>query len=256
MQQTTDTPPLRLRNPPIVEAVLDIECDLPPGFDLPALETLLRERFRDRYPKFRPQCIQEREIETTADGPPLTSSRVAVQALLFLHEDEKQLVQVRAQGFSFNRLAPYSTLDDYLAEIERTWNVYVDLVAPIAIRATRLHYVNRILLPMQPNGVNVDEFLRIGPGLPDEETLMLSGFLSQLAATEKDSGHHVNLVLANQIPTEENLPVILDIAVTAPVTTEPRDWPAIRACIESLRRLKNRIFLNTLTPRCMQLFQA
>ena len=48
----------------------------------------------------------------------------AIQSLQFLHEDEKQLVQVMAQGFSFNRLAPYTSLDDYLPVIQRTWELF------------------------------------------------------------------------------------------------------------------------------------
>ena len=42
---------LKLRNAPIVEAVLDIGCDMPPDFDLAALEGPSRDRFRDQYPE-------------------------------------------------------------------------------------------------------------------------------------------------------------------------------------------------------------
>jgi hypothetical protein len=47
------------RNPPIVEAVVDIDCDLPPGFDLAALEATSRTALQDQYPKFRTQVTQE-----------------------------------------------------------------------------------------------------------------------------------------------------------------------------------------------------
>src|SRR3954453_17162563 len=97
---------LKLQRAPIVEAVLEIECDLPPGQDLGALETPAREIFRDRYPKQQTQLIQENQIETKPDEPPKMSLRKGVQAFLFFQEAEKQLVYVRAQGFSFNRLAP------------------------------------------------------------------------------------------------------------------------------------------------------
>jgi uncharacterized protein (TIGR04255 family) len=251
---TTPTP--RLRNPPIVEAVVDVDCDLPPGFDLAALEAPSRARFGDQYPKFRTQLMQELKVEMKVDAPASMSARPAVQALQCLHEDERQLVQVQAQGFSFNRLAPYSSLDDYLPEIERTWQLYVDLVSPVQIRVIRLRYINRILLPMTANKVDLDEYLKIGPRSPDAVELVLSGFLSQQAGIEKDTGHHVNLVLAVQAAENEKLPIILDITVASSVTAEPADWSTMRPIIESLRSLKNRIFLNTLTPQCIQLFQS
>jgi uncharacterized protein (TIGR04255 family) len=248
--------PIRLRNPPIVEAVLDVDCDLPPGFDLSAMEGPARARFEDRYPKLRTQYLHEHRIETKTDAPPSTSARPAIQAFQFLQDDERQLAQVRAQGFSFNRLAPYSSLDDYLPEIERTWRLYVDLVSPTQIRFIRLRYINRILLPMAEKKVDLDEFLTIGPRQPDEEKLILYAFLSQQASVEKDTGHQVNLVLTSQSPIDEKMPVILDITVASKAVTEPADWTKMRALIESLRSLKNRIFMNTLTPRCIELLQS
>jgi uncharacterized protein (TIGR04255 family) len=246
----------QLPNPPIVEAVLDVDCDLSPGFDLAALEGVSRARFQDRYPKFRPLVMQEHQIALTVGTPPNMSTRLAVQALQFLHEDERQLVQVRANGFSFNRLAPYTGLDDYLPEIERTWRLYADLVSPVQLRSIRLRYINRILVPMTAGTVDLDEFLKIGPRLPDEKRLVLSGFLNQFAAIEKDSGHQVNLVLVAQPPVNEKLPVILDITVASALTADGADWSLMMPTIESLRSLKNRIFANTLTPRCIELFQS
>jgi len=250
-------PTPKLLNPPIVEAVLDVDCDLPPGLDLAALEVPSKGRFGDAYPKFQTQLTQELKIEAQPDAPPNMSSRVAVQSLQFRQEDEKQIVQVRAQGFSFNRLAPYTGLDDYLPEIERTWRLYVDLVSPVQIRVIRLRYINRILLPMTAGAVDLDEFLKIGPRLPDEKGLLLSGFLSQQSAIEKDTGLHVNLVLTAQNVVDEKLPVILDITVaTGAILAEPADWLKMRASIDALRTLKNRIFENTLTPKCIELFQS
>ena len=246
----------QLRNPPIVEAVFDIDCDLPPGFDLTALEARSRTQFAGQYPKFRTQFLQELQIEATEGAQPKISGRPAVQAFQCLQEDEKQLVQVRPQGFSFNRLAPYSSLDDYLAEIERTWRLYVDLVAPVQIRAVRLRTINRILLPLTANTVDLDEFLTIGPRLPDEDSLALSGFLSQQAAVEKRTGHQVNLVLTAQPPAGEKLPVILDITVASQSTADPADWPKILAVTGSLRTLRNRTFFNTLTAKCIELLRS
>src|ERR1035441_4286774 len=129
---------LKLLKAPIIEAVLDVDCDMPPGFDLAALEGPSRDRFRDKYPKFRKQLMQEHKIETKPDEPPKMSVRHAMQSLQFLQEDEKEIVQVRAQGFSFNRLAPYTSLDDYLPEIERTWRLFISIAAPVQIRTVRL----------------------------------------------------------------------------------------------------------------------
>jgi len=249
----TDTE--KLRNAPIVEAVLDIDCDTPPDAELADLEGPAYERFGDRYPQARKRVSHEVTLQGKGEALSGLSTHHALQALQFLTDDEKQLVQVRAQGFSFNRLAPYSSLDDYLPEIERTWRLYGDVAAPVTTRAVRLRYINRIALPMEGGKVELDAFLEIGPRSADEETLSLTGFLIQQNAVEKESHHQVSLTLRSQSPEDETLPVILDIAVSYPLEVAPNDWDAIYETVQSLRRLKNRVFRNTLTERCMQLFQ-
>jgi hypothetical protein len=64
------------------------------------------------------------------------------------------------------------------------------------------------------------------------------------------------LVLTAQPPVNEKLPVILDITVASAATAEPADWSNILRITGSLRTLKNRIFANTLTPKCIELFQS
>jgi uncharacterized protein (TIGR04255 family) len=245
----------KLQHPPIVEAILDIECDLPPGQSLADLEGPARETFSDRYPKARKQFLQEHRIETKpGEAPELSVRPAGVQALQFLQEDEKQLVQVRAQGFSFNRLAPYTSLDDYLPEIARTWHLYVQLGKPVQVRLVRVRYINRILLPMTDGRVTLDDYFSVAPRLPLEEELDLVGFLNQHAVVERATGHRVNIVLTLEQPQGDKLPVIFDNCVAAPGPAEP-GWAWIDEKIRLLRVLKNRIFEGTVTPTCLHLFR-
>jgi uncharacterized protein (TIGR04255 family) len=246
----------QLRNPPIVEAVLDIDCDPPPGFDLAVLEGRARERFTDRYPKFRTQFLQELKIEANRNEVSSTSTHHNIQALQFFQEDEKQLVQVRAQGFSFNRLAPYSHLEDYLPEIERSWLAYVDLVSPARLRLMRLRYINRILLPLKEGEIDLEQYLKITPRMPDEDRFSVIGFLTQQLAIEKVTGHHLTLMLTPQARENERSPIILDVTAAALVDAAPPDWAKMRQTIDSLRALKNRVFFTSLTPKCIELLQS
>ena len=110
---------------------------------------------------------------------------------------------------------------------------------------------------MATSEVDLDEFFKIGPRLPDREGLVLHGFLSQQSASERDTGLHTSLVLAAERATNENLPVIFDITVAKPdIKTEPADWSKIRPILNVLRNLKNRIFENSLTVKCIEMFQS
>jgi uncharacterized protein (TIGR04255 family) len=253
--QTAAETDLKLARPPIVEAVLDIDCDLPPNRLLASLEVPAREMYRDRYPRFRAHFRQEHQIEATLDTPVNLSVQRGVIGLRFLQDDEKQLVQVRAQGFSFNRLAPYTSLDDYLPEIRTRWQQFVELAAPVLIRSVGLRYINRILVPIEDGNVELDAYFKVSPRLPDGQRLSLVGFVHQHAAVERLTGHQVNIVMASQPFEADKLPVILDNAVATFEKGEPGDWEWILAKIQCLRALKNEVFRRSLTESCLKLFQ-
>jgi len=248
-------PAFSLSKPPIVEAVVDIDCDMPPTQDLAALEGPARERFRGQYPKFRTRFLHEGQIELQGDDLPKVSARRGIQALQFLHDDEKQLVQVRGRGFSFNRLAPYSSLDAYLPEIERTWQLFVSLASPIQIRAVRLRYINRIELQWKEGRITLGDYLKVSPQLPDGAGVTFAGFFNQHAAVEEGTGNTVNIILATQPPQNDVLPIIFDIEAATTGAAEPEDWAWILSRVQSLRTLKNRVFWNTLTDQCLKLFR-
>jgi uncharacterized protein (TIGR04255 family) len=90
--------------------------------------------------------------------------------------------------------------------------------------------------------------------LRNEGEYTFRSFFNQSSAVEDATGNELNVVLASQ-PEKGHLPIILDITATKAVRDEPEDWDAIRAVIDSLRELKNRVFENILTGKCLGLFQ-
>ena len=103
--------------------------------------------------------------------------------------------------------------------------------------------------------VKLEEYLKTAPQVPEGAGLKLVGFLNQHLAVEIDTGNQVNIVLAAQPPESGVLPVIFDNTAASLELGEPQDWPWIREKIQSLRILKNRVFRETLTESCLNLFQ-
>jgi uncharacterized protein (TIGR04255 family) len=250
-------PRLRLKNPPIIEAVVDIDCDLPPTFALPKLEAAAKERLGSLYPTVRRQTMHEQKVVQKGGLVSEISMRDGLKALQFATKDGKQVVQFRESGYAFNRLAPYTTLDDYLPEIERTWKLFVDLANPIQIKRIRVRNINRISVPLRDGELPLDEYFALSPRLPEDENLQLLGFLRQHTAIERHTGNRVMIVLTNQPHTEmdREVPVIFDITAARSERTLPEDWDKILNQIGSLRDLKDRIFRKTLTDSCLNLFQ-
>lgn len=246
---------LHLAHAPIVEAVIDINCDLPPDTDFFQLQERAKESLRNAYPEVRQLITQHQELGiNAAESLPATINQ-RVTGLQFLSEDEKQVVQFRSEGYTFNRLAPYGRLDDYLPQIEWSWNIFRTLIKPVQIRAIGLRFINRILLPLVGGRVKLNEYLRVSPKLPDEDTLVFTGFLNQHSAVEIATGNHVNITMAMQPQEGDEMPIILDIETFDPRIHVPEQWEEVREAILSLRRLKNRVFERTLTETCLNLFR-
>jgi len=245
-----------LKKPPIVEAVLDVDCDMPMNFSLEDNIPSVCELFKDRYSDAKKTYVQHHEIkrESGKDVEVLASSP-KVQAIQLRQDDGQQLVQARSQGYSFNRLAPYISLDDYLPEIERTWLLFQNELKPLQVQRVRLRFINRILLPLDANGfLDLDDYLKVGPGLPDDQRMDFTDFLNQHHAVEKNTGNQAKITLATQPSIKTHLPIIFDIETFRQVSFEPR-WGDISEVITSLRSLKNHIFWNTLTDKCIDLFK-
>lgn len=252
--------PLKLDKPPIVEAVVDIDCAMLPAFDISAVEQSVMNAVAADYPVLNRRNVEQHRLSRSKAGEAVThTTSQKVQALQFLKADKKQLVQVRAQGYSFNRLAPYSSLDDYVDEIKRTWAIFVALASPVQILAVRLRYINRIVIPFPvgKDSMRLEEYIRVGPQFgPDlDDKLLLSSFLHQYTARDVATNFDVSVVVTSQPVTNHQLPIILDNSVSAPGPEDPSNWQWIHDKLQALRNLKNQVFKDVLTEKCLLLFQ-
>lgn len=251
-----DEIPFPLENAPIIEAVLDIDCDLPPNLNREQVKEAAKSALLADYPRMQEQHVQQHVVEFDAGVPKPPTITHGIAALQFFAEDRLQLVQLRPNGYSFNRLAPYTTLDDYLTEIERTWQIFVDAVRPEQVRKVGLRMINRLPLPLKDGRLDFADWLQQPPRPPEpvDGDIGILSFLDQQLAVDRTTGHQFNVIKTSQAPENGCLPVILDIDTFHVASEAIPGWPELRERIESLRSLKNRLFRASLTPQCLRLF--
>lgn len=245
----------KLSRLPIVEAVVEIDCDMPPGLELASLEPEGLKRLGEGYPILQRHFLEQHRIEKSPSQKFSVSSNRGLQALRFLKSDKRELVQVRVSGYSFNKLAPYATLDEYLPEIERTYGLFRDLAGPVQVRKVTLRYINRIRLPLEDGVVEFNDYLEKSPHVPDDKRFHFLGFLHQDVFQNVKTRDHVTRILSIQPIEKQDLPLLFDITVSRQENLEPENWRQIRASIMALRSLKNEVFADTLTERCLNLFR-
>ena len=238
---------------PIEEAILEVGVAPAAGT---GVETLvpLKEELAGDYPTAGPAGDNLFEFE----GGPRPSAAARARRTGFLLRDRlgRRLVGLRYDRFSFHRLRPYETWEEFRGEARRVWGRFRETAGPSAVTDVGLRYVNRFDLPA---GGRLSEFLTIYPQVPDWARAAAQGtgagaFL-QVRLPRPDLGAAMTVTLSTAPPLHGGeTSVILDLDLSRDREV-PRGETELWNLFERFRREKNDAFESFLTDRARELFQ-
>jgi uncharacterized protein (TIGR04255 family) len=190
------------------------------------------------------------ELALGGPQPQQQVHQTGVDGLFFRSEDLNSIAQFRVDGFTFNKLPPYTSWDEILPRALELLEVYLGVAAPRSITRVAVRYINRLRFPSR----RFSEYLTTPPrGIPGTDS-RVTGFLEATVAAEPSEAM-VNFTQAlDTSNTDANNPVVLiDIDAYGSVTLEP-STAEIRTRLEALHELKNRVFFGALTDTAVRLF--
>src|SRR3972149_8674441 len=157
--------PRHLRNAPITEAIIDIRAKSRPGFD-PSVFSDVHPRVVDRLPLREERKGGQVTFRIGSAGPvPPEIPDLGVQGYFYKSNDEKLIAQFRNDGFTLNRLKPYTSWEEIFPLAIDLWRLYVEFATPEAVTRLALRYINHISLPDEP--ADIDHFLLAAPPIPE-----------------------------------------------------------------------------------------
>jgi uncharacterized protein (TIGR04255 family) len=236
-----------LSKAPITEALVDIRAFPPSDFDPQAL-LVVKGRLADRYPIAQERKGTEALLKLKAGMQPTTTARdLGLQGVFVKSADEKRIVQFRVDGFTFNRLKPYTSWEEILPEALNLWDLYVDLVKPGGVTRVAVRYINHIVLPPPPG--DIEEFIVTGPQLPSEVPQVFSAFSTRVLLNNDGMNLRANVRQKLEIGIETTSPtLLLDIdAYRSGALSGSRD--SLQAVLTELRLYKNQIFFGSITDK-------
>jgi uncharacterized protein (TIGR04255 family) len=185
-----------------------------------------------------------------------TISSTSAEDIGYLHrsEDGLQLYQARTNGFTFSRLAEYTSWNEVSGEARRLWAKYRAIAHPGPITRIALRYINRLDLPLPL--VDFSRYLRTAPQLSTDLPQGLSGYFMQLQVPLPDTRTAcvINETIIEPSVKQNTVAVVLDIDVFR--TSElPQDDEQLWEQMEQLRHEKNRVFEACITDEARRLFQ-
>jgi uncharacterized protein (TIGR04255 family) len=241
-------------NAPITEAIIDIRVEPRSEAAITALAAF-RDIVRDRFPNG--QAIAEWEADFQVDPPrepTLTQASARPTGFLFRSEDQTKIVQTTLTGFTFNKLRPYEHWTPFRDEAKQLWKQYVELIEPLRVIRVALRYINRIEIPMP--FASFSEYIRttpeIAPNLPQE---LVHFFLRlEIPWPDEMTIAVITETIDQSTLTPQRVPLIFDIDVFRAHPFDPTS-EEVWDNLESLRNIKNEIFLSSLTDKAKEMFR-
>lgn len=238
---------------PIHEAIFDIRVKARSEFQVEEFEKLkdsLSENFpfsQERYGKNITWEIKSPDV----DSPKVED--LGLQGLFFRSEDEKTLAQFRIDGFTLNKLNPYSSWEELFPIMMELWETYTSIAEPDLVTRIATRFINRI--PIAEDGLDFDDYLLAAPNVPPDLPQTLSAFVSKVTIDDVDnsiSAHVSQSFEAN--PSGVGIIILLDIDAFQFVDLNPKD-EKLGESFSLLHKFKNDIFFNYLTEKTLGLFQ-
>lgn len=241
------------KNAPIIEALLDIKVELSNDTKLENLDAFY-ENIKEKYTEKKRREKFTADIKFTEKGE-LSQNPVSNQpdAYIYRSANENKVIQIKMDGFTFNKLKPYEHWDKFYAEAKSFYEQYDKIARPIKITRIALRYINQIDLPLP--FANFKEYILTIPEIAPELPQGLSGFFMQLSIPSPD----INAIaIINQtmkpFTNDNKLSFIFDIDIFKNVNYNNYD-PAIWEQFQKLRNFKNDIFLKSITDKTKELFK-
>jgi len=235
------------RNPPIVEAVFEVQFSEPlSGRDLDRL----RERFINRYPKVDQQY--QVDVEINPDGRATT--KAAPIGFRMTSSNALDTVTLQHQRFGTSRMAPYEGWEKFVSTVSANYDEFTKIAGRRTLTRIASRYINRLDIPTEElEGVDVLQFLWFGVAMPDEMSKSIGPF--SVAANFSVDEVKVLAQCAVIAPALLNhLSFLFDIDAFIDKDISPHK-DAIWAVAERLHQVKNHVFEAGITDRLRERFK-
>jgi uncharacterized protein (TIGR04255 family) len=231
---------------PIIEAAIDIRVIPAKDMNFSKLELAAREKFPQEYPLISRQ-FQNEFILKSGENPqvnPVTSHA----GLRFTSENNKQILQIKEDGFTFSRLAPYENWEKFREEARRLWMIYQKATLPQHITRVAIRFINRFDFPGV--AIELSDYLKVLPHVP--ESYLIKGFSMQAILGQEDINSTLIITQALIPPTKpETVSILLDFDLFN---------EELRSCednfwffLDQLRIRKNKFFESSITDKTRKL---
>lgn len=242
---------VRFINPPIVEAIIAVTITQLPDDSLQKLLEISEGVAALGYALKTTMTSHEMEL-AIQDGVSKASNHDQVNGYQFISSDQRFAFQVLKTGMIFSQLGRYESWELFTQEAQKIWKIYLGHIGAVELQEFVVRYINKILVPLgEPSERYIKLYIEVPQELPQvvmNPYLRLSFIIAEPAGTLV----HQQGLLPKEV--EGFVSTLLDNTFTFPIAGLGLDelWPKI----DSVREIKDHFFLNMLTDKMKESFNA
>jgi len=173
--------PRQYDSPPLVEALVEFKFTSEQPWDW-TIPGLFFGRIRDTYPVRQEKTLLNLSIQTPGAAP--QELRPGLERLQFFSEDRSRLVQVGPNLLAVNQLQGYPGWDGFREVVLNRLDDYSAEAHPTGLQSVAIRYIDRVVIP--GNGINLPEYFRALPWMPDGAGDSLTGFFQTVDLAYSD----------------------------------------------------------------------
>jgi uncharacterized protein (TIGR04255 family) len=229
-----------LKNAPIRAAVIEVSLPIDEGSTPAKLERLAKTfTGYGRLERIRYPWADDDDVSVRATSK----------------QDDKHVVEVARDGFSFTRFKPYTEWAAVKKEALRLWRIYLKNRAPSHASRIAVRYINHLKLPFDLP-LHPEQYILGLPLPPEGWPRALSNLLSRVTLFDSDRDLQVNVFHTLLDDPEENkMGFGFDIEAFKEGSALPVSAVAVGTVLDSLRDLKNEVFFKGLTERAVRMYE-
>lgn len=240
-----------LRRAPLTEAVIDFRIDPLPTVTQDLFRALT-ERLRENYPQIEEQTrFVARLAFKGGDVLPPEGEVLGFYGYLCKSADGLSIAQFRIDGFTFNRLKPYTSWHELLPEAMRLWRLYSETVQVAYVTRLGLRYINHLSIPP---GSDLNHYFIAPPSVPQALPQEVHEFLTRVVIYDTGRALLAAVTQALEAALGEQLSVLFDIDVFRDIRVEPSSGE-IETVLWLLHDFKNEIFFESLTETMLRRYE-
>jgi uncharacterized protein (TIGR04255 family) len=238
-----------LPHAPIREAVIDIAATTNSTFEaVQRLAERLEGRFSSRVD------LWQNSIGFSFDQHGHSSTTTARNRLGVRLDASPHVLQIRTNGLTFSRLAPYEDWAQISSQAKEWWTAYSDCLNVVEVTKVAVRYVNSMPIPQPYQDFGC--YLTCPPKIPTALPQTVGGFLHQTTIVDGSVERLARVTQALEPSPNPTGPltILLDIDVSQQKSFGAKD-PAIWQVLDGLRDFKNNIFFEYITETTAGYFE-